>query len=130
MTTETVHYVTYYYPGIFMPEESTYRIDSRDVQAALAGASQDAFAFTFHDRVITLTDVDGREIPLESKPLNESGRYYIDAQPYTAAEVQLLDGDHEILLSNMRANGWDPILRCRTGNWQPLEPGDEIVSAA
>lgn len=127
---ETVHYVTYYYPGILFPEESTDPIASRDARAAARFAPEGAFAFTFHDKVITTTTVDGQEVTLSSKPMNKTGRYYIDAQPFTADEVAALPGDHEIMLSNMRANRWDTMLRCRAGNWQPLEPGDEIVSAA
>jgi hypothetical protein len=128
MTTTT--YVTYLYPGTFFAEESKRAVDRRDPQRTARGADPSVFAFTFHDEVTTTAVVDGQEVTLSSKAINKSGRYYIDAQPFTAAQVAALPGDHEIVLSNMRANGWDPILKCRTGNWQPLEPGDEIVHAA
>jgi hypothetical protein len=128
--TETVHYVTYYFPGILFPEESSKPVAVRNAQAAARSAPEGAFAFTFHDTVVTSTMVDGRAVTLSSKPMNKTGRYYIDAQPFTAGEVAALPGDHEILLSNMRASRWDTMLRCRAGNWQPLEPGDDIVHAA
>ena len=127
---ETMHYVTYYFPGILFPEESSKPVPGRDVQAAARSAPEGAFAFTFHDTVTTTATVDGQEVALSSRPMNKTGRYYIDAQPFTADEVAALPGDHEILLSNMRANRWDTMLRCRAGNWQPLVPGDEIVHAA
>jgi hypothetical protein len=30
-------------------------------------------------------------------------------------------------LSNMRANGWERVIRTRRGNFQPIEPGDVVV---
>lgn len=125
--TITTTYVTYYYPDAFLDESSSKPVATRDPQAIAAESEPGVFAFTFHDQVTTTVMVDGYEVPTASKALNESGMYYIDAQQMTAADVVALPGDHRILLSNMEANGWDPILRCRTGNFKPMQPGDEII---
>ncbi len=120
----TTTYLEYLFPGILMPEISTGPVSSRDPQRAAREAPPHAFAFRFYD-VITTTVWD---TPLWTGEINASGRYYIDAEKLTIADVEALPGNHRILLGNMRINGWDPVLRCRTGNFQPLQDGDELIS--
>lgn len=36
----------------------------------------------------------------------------------------------DILASNMRANGWPTVIRCRTGNWQPFDDDDRLLEVA
>lgn len=124
----TASYVTYYVPGVFVSEESVRPIATRNAQTAARFAPEDAFAFTFHDRVETTVTVGGQDVELTSKGINKSGRYYINAERLTADDVAALPGDHRILLSNMRSNGWETVLRCRAGNFQPLESGDEVIT--
>lgn len=126
---KTTTYVRYLSPGSFFPEESSAAVSERDPRRIAAEAGSGVFAFAFYDVVTTTATAGGDEVRLSSKPLRESGLYYIDAEPLTAYQVGELPGDHSILLSNMRSNGWDTILRCRTGNFRPLEDGDEIVSS-
>jgi len=122
-------YAEYLYPGVFLPEEFSAEVPERDPQKVAREAPDGVFAFRFYDIATTTVTVGGEEIETRSERLNQSGRYYIDAEKLTAADVEALPGDHSILLSNMRGNGWDPILRCRPGNFQPLQDGDEIVSS-
>lgn len=122
-------YVRCLYPGVFMPEESTRAVSSRDPGPVAREADPGVFAFSFFDRASTTVTVGGREITTTSKPFNETGLYYIDAESLTAGDVAALPGDHHILLSNMRANHWDTMLRCRTGNFRPLVPGDSVISS-
>ena len=122
-------YVEYLYPGSFFPEESAHPVTERNPGRVAQEAPGSVFAFRFYDVVTTKVMVGSEETGLASQPVNATGRFYIDAEKLTAADVEALPGDHRILLSNMRSNGWDPILRCRTGNFQPLEDGDVIISS-
>jgi hypothetical protein len=130
MTGTTVTYVRYLTPGVFYPEDYARIATGRDAARIAREAPGDVFAFEFYDIVTTTVTVDGRDVELRSNPINKSGLYYIDAEKLTSAEVALLPGDHSILLANMRGNGWDPVLRCRTGNFRPLETGDQVIRSA
>lgn len=68
------------------------------------------------------------EVPLASGERNKSGRFYIDAEKLNVADVEALPGDHTIMLDNMRCNRWPAVLRCRTGNFQPLQAEDSLVT--
>jgi hypothetical protein len=122
-------YVEYLYPGTFFSEESAHPVAERNPQRIAREAPPGVFAFRLYDIATTTVHVGGQQVVTRSGALNATGRFYIDAEKLTYADVEALPGDHRILLANMRGNGWDPILRCRTGNFQPLEPGDEIVSS-
>jgi hypothetical protein len=124
---EITTYVEYLYPGAFFPEESARPVPERDPARIAREAPANVFAFRFYDVAATTVIVSGQEITTRSAAINATGRYYIDAEKLAAADVEALPGDHRILLANMRSNGWDPILRCRTGNFQPLEDGDVLI---
>lgn len=121
------HKVRFYLPGSLFPDETSRDIDIRTTAAALSVAPGNAFAFVFYDLPDETPDL-GPEFSVTPRPQNESGRYYIDAEPHTLAEVEAMGDDYRILASNMRGNRWVTIVRCRTGNWQPLEDGDRIVT--
>lgn len=136
-TTETrpavITYVTLLYPGAFFPEESSRQVASRDPEAVAREADPGVFAFYFYDVAVTTAVVDGQERKMASAGFSQSGRYYIDGESMTAAELlqwsATAGGDHRILRSNMEANGWERMVRCRTGNFQPLLDGDSVVSS-
>jgi hypothetical protein len=131
MTEPTITtYVEYLYPGSFYPETTARAVTTRNPERVAAEAPEGVFAFRYFDRASVTARIGGRDVKLRSGSLNQSGRYYIDAEELTMTDVAALPGDHSVLLSNMRSNGWDPILRCRTGNFQPLETGDALVSSA
>jgi len=125
----TTTYVRYLYPGSFFPEESVREVTGRDPERTAREADPAVFAFEFFDRVKMAVVASGEEVEVGSGAIRKSGLYYIDAEPMTSADVAALPGDHSILLSNMRSNGWDPVLRCRTGNFRPLEEGDTVISS-
>ena len=127
--TAVVTYVRYLLPGAFVPEETVRTVNSRDPRAAARRASPDAYAFEFFDRATAAAEVGGHQVQMNSRALNESGTYYIDGETLTATGVAALPGDHRILLANMRSNGWEHVVRCRAGNFQPFRAGDEIVSS-
>lgn len=124
MTGATTTYVAYDLPGTFEAEHDSRPVASRDPRVAADTAPAGAFAFTFYD--VVTTEVDGVE--LRSRPRNHSSRYFIGGTVRTVAEVEAMEGDRSILLSNMRGNGWDRVIFCPAGNVQPLESGDVVVT--
>jgi hypothetical protein len=120
-------YVRYLYPGALFPEDSTSAVSGRDPARIAREAPEGVFAFELYDVAAMTVTISGDEVELRSRAIRKTGRYYIDAEKLTAADVEALPGDHKILADNMRCNRWI-MLRCRTGNYQPLQDGDEVVS--
>jgi hypothetical protein len=117
----TTTYVAYQHPGILFTEESVQPVDARNPQQQANDAPDGAFAFFYFDIVTTVVNVEGERIETSSSRRNITKTYYIDAELLTSDQVAALPGDYSILLSNIWYNGWDPIVRCRTGNFQPFE---------
>ncbi len=123
-----ITYVEYLHPGIFLPETSVHPVTRRDPEHAAREAPRTAYAFRFFDRASVTVTIDGADSVLTGEPVRYSGHYYINATTLTAEDVAALPGDHAILLANMRGNDWLLVVRCRTGNFQPLLPGDCVIS--
>jgi hypothetical protein len=71
--------VEYDLPGMIVTESTRIALDSRDVQAAIALAPQNAFSFTIHEEYEGTLVAEGQTVPMTSGPVNRSGRYFIDA---------------------------------------------------
>lgn len=135
MSTITKTYVRYFMPGAFVSEEGTREVPERNPYQIARELPADVFAFEFFDKLVTTVKDGDEEVQLASGERNRSGRFYIDAEKLTASDiasaaaVEVLPGDRRrVLLSNMRSNGWDVMLRCRTGNFQPMQAGDSIIT--
>lgn len=105
----------------------TLIVGMRNPWLAARSAPSNAYAFTYHDIVMTTVLVDGRETTVRSEPINVSGRYFIDGERFNVHQIAALPGDHRVLLDNVRSNGWTHVVRCRAGNFQPFEDGDQII---
>jgi len=131
-------YVAYLHPGSFFSEESVSKVPNRDPNQQTKDAPQSAFAFFYYDIVTSVVDVEGERIETASTRRNISKTYYVDAELLDYAAVEALANEegisptsHRILLSNMHGNGYDLVVRCRTGNFQPYEPDkQELVSSS
>lgn len=123
MNTKT--YVTYLMPGVFMPEEYSREVTERNPEQIAQEADHNVFGFYFYD--IAETEQGG--VKMRSNALNKSPYYYIDAKKWSLEEVEFIHGKDSILASNMRSNHWDTVVRCRTGNFRPLDENDVIVSS-
>ena len=131
MSTRTLITATPLYPGSFFPEEGRpVEVPDADPQTAIA-AIPDPKWFAVEVRTVTQkrwTDGEGGEM---WRTDSERGRYRIYVgEALTAEDVERLDGDHSILLSNMRGNDWERVVRTRRGNFQPVEPGDVVIAPA
>ena len=105
------HFVTFYYTGSFMSEETTEEISTRSE----IDIPKYAFCYQFHD------EVGGEKI-------NKTGRYYL-GEVQNIEQVQSLntDGKLDILISNMKSNKWDLVIKTRLGNYQPFTDDDKCV---
>lgn len=121
------HKAEYLIPGFLFSEETVRTLPRRSVSEALAVAPEHSFCFSFYD--VEETPDLGPDFTVHPKPKNRSGKHYIDGEVFTLEQVQGLGGDHGNLVANMTGNGWARVVRCRTGNWQPFEDNDQIVSA-
>lgn len=121
----TTTYVEYLYRGLIVSEGSSVPVAERDAARCAREASPGTFAFRFYDKVTGFIE----DTPVKSAPLRESGWYYIDAERLTAADVAALPGDYSVLLDNMRSNQWPAVIRCRTGNFQPMHADDMVISS-
>lgn len=123
------------YPGSFLPEEgASEQVPNYMTAEHIALAFSDkpgwfAIEVTNQNWKFWETEEGDREWRPAKDDTAKSYRIYI-GELMTSAEVAALDGDHEILLSNMRINDWDPIVRTRRGNFQPLEEGDVVLAPA
>jgi hypothetical protein len=122
-----IHKVEYEFPGSFFSESTTREIAERDPNLAMLIRPVGAYAFRFFDVADDIPDL-GPEYTVVRKPLNQSSRYFIGGDVFTADGVSALGGDHEILLANMRGNDYKHVIRCSTGNWQVFENGDVVMS--
>lgn len=123
-------FVIFFSPGTFFSEQTELPIFSHDVSKAIEmahsiveryGARPYGFVFTTRER---------KDDELDSKEVYRSGVYYLGGRILTLAEVEARnDPKDEILLSNMRCNGFDRIVENRN-SWlstQPFREGDVLL---
>ena len=120
------------YPGSFMPEEGRpVLIADADPATALAAVPDDGRWFALS--VCTVTERRWDDGAGGSKWLAEGApdryRIYV-GETFTADEIEAWSNadSYRILLSNMRGNGWERVVRTRAGNFQPVESVDVVVS--
>ncbi len=121
-------YVEMTMPGAMLSESSSEPLNGRTIEQIAQEAPRGVFALKTYKQAEGSLDIGGRSIPMSSKPFDESGLAYIDGQVYTLEEVKKLP-DAGNVAGNMESNGWQKVVRARTGNWQPFLEGDSMVSS-
>jgi len=119
--TKVTTYVEFFYPGLIFPESSVRKVKNRDVKKLKIPTT--AFGFHFFDIKSTIV----RKTKMESKRLNASPFYYFGGRIMTLEEVCKELPEAKILINNMECNGWDRVIRCRTGNYQPFVKGYSFI---
>lgn len=129
MPVVTKHFVTFYSPGTFVAEETTKPIDAWDTVAALTMAKSiverhEARPYGFHFTTRSRGPQD-----LDSKVTASSGIHYFGVKVETLADVEArATPSDDILLSNMRINGWGRVVTTTSG-WRATMPlrDDDVV---
>ena len=124
------HFVIFYSPGTFVSETTEREIDSWDVEQAMSmartvrerhGATPYGFRFTTRSRA---------DNELDSKVTERSNMYFLGGK-IRHLDFIILENkpDEQILISNMRNNGWDRVIE-NCNSWkitQPLEKDDVVL---
>lgn len=124
------HFVIFYSPGTFVSETTEREIDSWDVEQAMDvartikerhGATPYGFCF------ITRSRADDE---LDSKVTERSNMYFLGGTVRHLDFIILENKpDEQILISNMRNNGWDRVIEnCNSYKiTQPLKKDDVVL---
>lgn len=116
----TVHYVSFLMPGSLMANEETRAVEVRDVQPS--GIPTNAYGYWFFSR--TEVVVDGELVVGQRR---DPSRMTYFGKRYTLTEVEALPGDNRILISNIKSNSYDGVVKTPSGNWAPLYAGDQVI---
>ena len=128
----TAHFVTFYSPGTFCAETTTKPIDGWNVDDAVAMAALITERHAAKPYGFRFTTRGRKDDELDSKELEASPMYYIGGKVETLAEVEARnDPGEQILISNMRCNGWSRVWTTTEGwRWtQPLKAEDVVIDA-
>ena len=125
------HFVTFLSPGTFVAEQSTKPIGSWDTEDAMEmardilerhGATPYGFYFTTRSR---------KDRERDSSVTDRSGTYYLGGKILSIEDIESRhDPKDNVLLSNMRCNGWSRVVE-NNNSWrwtQPLEDKDTVLS--
>lgn len=113
------HYIEYFYPGSFVSNTSVERVTTRSRPSNIPN---NCFGYRFFDQ--EEAEVNGEV--LEGKRKHYSGMHYFGTE-LTFDDVCMLPNT-SILQSSMRCNGWKTIVKTTTGNFQPLETNDMVIT--
>ena len=113
-------YVVFMLPGSFVSEQEVRKVDDRCFPQDIPRA---AFAFYFYD---VFESIGPRGEVVKGQPQNVSAKTYF-GEAFALERVKSEVPHAEILISNMKVNGWDRVVWTRLGNWQPLEPDDVVI---
>ena len=124
METKIEKYVTFRTGVRFFPEDYNKGVDDYSLDGV--SMPDDAWAYRFYTVERKVTQDGDERFEKVSKPFNVTGWHYIQAEIKTSDDLDPVE--HFILLSNMRGNGWDKVVKCRFGNYQPFESNDVIAT--
>jgi hypothetical protein len=116
---KTKTYIKHFYPGVFVPEESSKPVEGRDPLKHAKEASRNVFMFMYYDiDEIDAVDEFGEKRVITSSAKNKSGKYYIDGKVFAVKDLIEANenGKYDILMDNVNCNGWEGAVLCRTGN--------------
>lgn len=125
------HFVIFYSPGTMVSEQSTQEIDSWNVREATTRADEiierhNAIPYGFQFFTKERDDED-----FDSKETDRSNMYYVHCNIETLQEIEKRnDPEDNILISNMKCNGWDKVA-VTTKGWKgtyPLNEDDVVLS--
>lgn len=120
-------YVQFLFPGTLFCEKTVRKISPGDHMTHRPGEiPEGCFGYQFFSRV--LTELDNGKVHY-GEAYDHSAKYYFGTvQTYDDIEnLNEQTTDFDILLSNMRINNWDRVVKTTQGNYMPLEQGDVVL---
>lgn len=119
MERKTVRFVRFFAPGSFVANDWTVNIDTLD--PAAVKWPDNAYSFSLHERIDVL---DGGETYTGAEKQIGPEYWHPDSRIETLSDIERRNDPRDrILLTNMRCNGWNEVVRSRWGNWsQPFDP--------
>lgn len=120
----TVRYVRFRSKLSFAAEEFTESVSSADPKDVVF--PENAYAFTLHERVDV---VDGDDVYTGKEYKLGPMYYHPDSKVMTLDEIESRSEPRDnILLANMRCNGWNSMIYTRWGDWpQPYTENMKIL---
>jgi lactate dehydrogenase-like 2-hydroxyacid dehydrogenase len=119
----TVRYANIDFPGALFPESTSEKVSQKTTAQDIFKKHKNAYRVHFYTR----TEKNENGEKLTGKATYEK-KYYLIGKAFTLEELRAhrpkLDA---ILISNVECNKWDGAVRCRPGNWQPLEKDTIVV---
>lgn len=112
-------YANLFYPGSFFGNTDTVEIP-RDTDLATYDPPKGCYGYRFFKRSVAV--LDGEELLGEPRDYTHAVFF---GEVYDQARVQQEVKDNSILLSNMRCNNLQRVVRCTMG-FQPLDPDDLV----
>lgn len=128
--TEIRKHATPLYPGSFFPEEGqTIQVPliSSDLEVAKWFDSEAWFAIEVTVAEYERWSTESGDEKWEPVKGTESKHRIYVGQVLDVDAVRATVADPTILLSNMRGNGWDRMVKTRRGNFQPLMADDTVL---
>ena len=105
---------------MFVSESEVKEISKRKVDKI--ELPQGSYGFKFYDMEVVNKD---SEI-LQGKRKNISNIYY-KGEVYILEDVRRSFPNEDILISNMKCNGWGKVIKTCCGNFLPFRKGDKII---
>lgn len=129
-------------PGTLFSEQSSRPIENWDCAKACELAREiverhgaKPYAFEFYTLVVhdPIPDSEGGLLEVRGREVSRSGRHFLGGRLVTLDEIEALhDSSKQILVSNMKGNGW-PIVVENNNSWksvQPFRKEDVVVNPA
>ena len=117
----TKHYVKFFYPGSFVSETTSSKIDDRSKRPEVPSR---AYGWQFFDREEIVENGE----TLHGAAKNYSPVHYIGDEISEQKALDALKRSNGILRANIEGNGYTRLVRTRFGQIFPLDANDIVVA--
>ena len=119
------HFVEFLSPGTLTSETRLKPIDSWDVDKAIEMSKDIKERYSATPYGFQFITKARKDDELDSKVVDTSNLYYLGGTVHTYDEIKAMeDSSLDILLRNMRSNGWDKVI-INNNSWRWIQPWEE-----